>query len=259
MKQSMMFNRNPELWTSAILHLAVFVALLVVTLVETFLPKEQPHVFEMVSEPLSSEDPQQSTASSEPIPDLSLPDVQPLEIPEPVVSQAVPVRQPVEQPVEPAKPKEQLISYADFIKDNPVKQPKPRKLQPSRPTVNVPTINTEKFGINLQSSLTTTDANVSSTLTSAERTALQRYGDQLNRRLNQAWIKPDNFAGKRLVVTVVFDVNRYGHISNIRFNPGSGNATFDKSVMTAFKSVSSGGITPTGKGHTFTMSFKIVE
>ncbi|MGK0176443.1 MAG: outer membrane biosynthesis protein TonB [Lentimonas sp.] len=259
----MKFKRNPAFWTSTILHLVVLVALLLVTLVEAFLPKEQPHVFEMVSEPLANENTQQSRASLEPVPDFSLPEVQPLEIPQPVVSNRAPVEKPVErpveQPVEPAKSNEPLMSYEDFIKKNPIKQPKTQRPQPSRPNIKVPTINTEKFGINLQSSLTTADESVSSTLTAVERTALQRYGDQLNSRLNRAWIKPEKFSGINLVTTIVFDVSSSGRISNIRLRPGSGNPSFDESVKAAFLRVGSGGVTPTGQGHTFTMSFKIMN
>jgi TonB family protein len=88
---------------------------------------------------------------------------------------------------------------------------------------------------------------------------LQRYGDQLNSRLNRAWIKPTNLVGVGLVVTVVFDVSSSGRISNIRLRPASGNPSFDASVKAAFTRVSSGGVTPTGQGHSFTMSFKMVD
>ena len=252
-------NQNQALWASTILHLVVLIALFLSTLVELFLPKEQPHVFEMVSEPSPDEKMPQNNASAEPLPDFSLPEVQPLEIPEPDIPKVVaPVNKTVEKPVAPAKPVEQLISYEDFIKKNPVEQPKTRTLQPSRPNIKIPTINTEKFGVNLQSSLTTAES-TSSTLTSAERTALQRYGDQLNSRLNRAWIKPDNLSGINLTATIVFDVSSSGRISNIRFRPGSGNASFDESVKAAFVQVGSAGATPTGQGHTFTMSFKMIN
>lgn len=257
----MKFNQNPALWTSTILHLVVFAVLLLVTLAEALFLKEPPHVFEMVSESVSNEDSPQNSAYTEPLPDLSLPEVPPLEIPEiePIVPQEPPDRKPAEQPVETTKPKEPLISYEDFIKKNPIKQPKTRTLQPSRPTIKVPTINTEKFGINLQSSLTTADVSASSRLTAIEQTALQRYGNELNRRLNRAWLKPENLSGINLVAAVVFDVSSSGRISNIRIRPGSGNVAFDQSVKAAFVSVGSGGKTPTGKGHTFTMAFKIVN
>ena len=255
----MKLNRNSALWTAAVLHLIVFAALLLATLIEALLPKEQPHIFEMVSKPLSNETSPQIRTPAEPLPDFSLPEVQPLEIPELVIPNTAPTPTPATQPVEPPQPEEKLISYEDFIKDNPIRQPKTRKLQPSRPTIKVPTINTKKFGINLQSSLTTADASPSNALTAAESAALQRYGDQLNNRLNRAWIKPENLSGINLVATLVFDVSSSGVISNIRFSPGSGNTAFDKSVKAAFLRVGSIGVTPTGQGHTFTMSFKIVN
>ena len=269
----MKLNQNQALWASAILHVVVLVALFLATLVEFFVPKEQPHVFEMVSEPLPDEAMPQNNSSAAPLPDdFSLPEVQPLEIPEftaPTVPQPVepavveqPILEPVVEPakpVEPARPVEQRMTYEEFLKKNPIKEPKTRRTQPSSPNIKAPTINTEKFGVNLQSSLTTTNESASNTLTALERTALQRYGDRLNGLLNRAWIKPENLSGINLLATVVFDVSSSGNISNIRFRPGSGNASFDESVKAAFIRVGSGGATPTGQGHTFTMSFKMVN
>ena len=267
----MKFNQNPALWTSTILHLVVFVVLSLVTLIEALWPKEQPHVFEMVSEPSPNEALAQNNTYTEPLPDFQLPQVEPLVTTKPEIRNAVvppskpeiqntvvPPSKPVEKPVEPPK-EEKLISYEDFRKKIPEKKTKPSTIRPSRPTVTAPTINTEKFSSNLQSSLTTVQESTSSALTAEERTALQRYGDQLNSRLNRAWIKPENLSGIHLVAIVVFDVSRSGQISNIRFSPSSGNASFDESVKAAFASVFSGGPTPTGQEHTFTMSFKMVN
>ena len=153
---------------------------------------------------------------------------------------------------------EPLISAADFFKENPKKDPKPRPPQPVN-DYQAPTINTSKIQQNLQSNLPTTVHNPSGSLTAAERTALQRYGDQLNSRLKRAWITPANLAGMRLMVTVVFDVSSSGRISNIRLRPASGNPSFDTSVKAAFTRVISGGVTPTGQAHSFTMSFKMVD
>lgn len=271
-------NTNSALWTSAVLHLALLVAFFLITLVKSFLPKEPVHIFEMVNEPVpdnSVPGDEPNEPVSEPVPNFELPDVKPLKIPDPVIPEPEIVEKPVEPTVEqtakppvksPVKPlvepaaepkKEQLISYEDFIKENP-KLPKPRKPQPnSDPNIKVPTINTEKFSTNLASKLTTVNDSAASAMSAAERTALQRYGDQLHNRLNSAWIKPENFSGLNLAATVVFDISSSGRISNIRFQPGSGNASFDKSVKAAFLNVVSGGPTPTGQGHTFTMSFRM--
>lgn len=151
------------------------------------------------------------------------------------------------------------MTMDDFRKVNPLKTPTQRKPTPPKTTYQAPTINTSRINSQLQDNLPTTVYNPSGSLTAAERTALQRYGDQLNRRLNGAWIKPSNLAGVGLTVTVVFDVSSSGRISNVRLQPASGNAAFDASVQTAFKRVGSGDATPTRQGHRFTMSFKMVD
>lgn len=257
----MKFNRTPALWTSTILHVIVFAVLLLSMLIEALWPEERPHVFEMVSQPLPSESKPQNNLSTEPLPDFQLPEVEPLKIPPPEAPQAATSPSaPIEQPVDPPKVEEKLISIEDFRKIVPAKKnTKPRTTRPSRPNITVPTINTEQFSANLQSSLTTTSENAPSNLTVAERTELQRYGAELNRRLNSAWIKPANLSGINLVTTVVFDVSSSGAISNIRFRLGSGNTSFDESVKAAFIRVGSGDITPTRQSHTFTMSFKMVN
>jgi protein TonB len=254
-------KNNQSLWSSVILHGALIVALFLSTIVEAFLPKEKPHVFEMVSQPSPSNAPQSRSAPTEPPPSLDLPDVKPMDIADPVISEPAPTPpkpSPVVKPRPQPTPKP-LMSAADFFKKNPKKNPKPRKSQPTRPAYQAPTINTSKIQQNLQSNLPTTVHAPSGSLTAAERTALQRYGDQLNSRLNRAWIKPANLAGVGLVVTVVFDVSSSGRISNVRLRPASGNPSFDASVKAAFTRVISGGVTPTGQAHSFTMSFKMVD
>ncbi len=247
------FNKNSALWTAAILHVVIFAVLLLSILIESFLQDKPPHVFQMVSEPLPSEAQPQGNPSMEPMPNFELPEVEPLEIPEPRISNTTaPSSTPVEQPKE-----EKLISYADFRKKVPEKKSRPRTT--TRPNVTVPSINTEQFSANLQSNLITVDTNTTNALTAAERTALQRYGNEISIRLNRAWTKPVNLSGINLETTVMFDVSSSGRISNIRFRPGSGNASFDESVKAAFTSFIPIGPTPTGEGHVFTKSFKMIN
>ena len=265
----MAIGRNQALWASVILHLSVLLGFFLFTIVDVFRPKEKLHVFEMVEPPSSAQHSTQSAAPVELPPAFDLPDVEPLNVsdpvlpkPEPVISKPLPKpvkSKPTPKPV-PAQQAPQLMSADDFFKNNPRKTPKPRKLQSAKPNFKAPTINTDKISQSLRS-LTNIAVNDSSsrTLSSAERSALQRYGDQLNSRLNRAWIKPANLAGVKLGVTVVFDVSSSGRISNVRLRPASGNAAFDRSVKAAFSRVGSGGVMPTGQGHSFTMSFKMVE
>ena len=259
----MSIKNNQSLWSSVILHGALIIALFLSTIIEAFLPKEKPHVFEMVSQSSPSNAAPSPAAPTNTPPNLVLPDVPPMDIADPVIPMAAPtlpkpVAKPRPQPTPVKATPEPLISAADFFKENPKKDPKPRPPQPVN-DYQAPTINTSKIQQNLQSNLPTTVHAPSGSLTAAERTALQRYGDQLNSRLKRAWITPANLAGMRLMVTVVFDVSSSGRISNIRLRPASGNPSFDTSVKAAFTQVRSGGVTPTGQAHSFTMSFKMVD
>ena len=253
----MSIKNNQSLWSSVILHGALIIALFLSTIIEAFLPKEKPHVFEMVSQSSPSNAAPSPAAPTNTPPNLELPDVPPMDIADPVMPEPEPETAP--EPLKPTPKPEPLMSLKDFREKNPEKLSKPRKPQPAKPVFVAPTINTSKIQQNLQSNLPTTVHAPSGSLTAAERTALQRYGDQLNSRLNRAWIKPANLAGVGLVVTVVFDVSSSGRISNIRLRPASGNPSFDTSVKAAFTRVISGGVTPTGQAHSFTMSFKMVD
>lgn len=246
----MRIGKNQSLWTSVILHVAVLIALLLSTVVEAFLPKETQHVFEMVSEPNSEKISMPQEAI---IPEFQLPHVSPMaEIPDPVLPQPKSV---TSQPVAPEK----LISMDDFRKQNPTKPQPPRPPQDQRKPVQITQIDTSKYSSNLQNNLPSTVNNPSPRMTAAQRTALQRYSDQLNAQLNRAWIKPVNLAGVKLIVTVIFDVSSSGRISNVRLSPASGNASFDASVKAAFARVRSAGATPTGQQHRFKLSFKMLD
>lgn len=263
-------NKNQSLWTSVILHVALLIALFLSTIVEAFLPKEKPHVFEMVSEPSPQNAAQSRAVPMATPPDLEMPEVKRMDIADPMmpeptpalpnpvsVVKARPEPTPVRLTPKPEPPK--LMSLDDFRKKHPEKPPKPPKPAPKQPAFIVPKINTSRIQETLQQNLPTQVYHSSASLSTAELKALDRYGAQLNSRLNRAWIKPANLAGVGLVVTVVFDVSSSGRITNIRLRPASGNSSFDTSVKAAFKRVGSVGVTPTGQGHSFTMSFKMVD
>ena len=245
----MKFHHHPALYSSVILHLVVLAALLVVTLVEAFLPKEDVHVFEMINEP-ATDDRTQESLPKKVTQNVPPPRIDPIDIPQPT-SQLTP-QDTADAP---------LMSLEDFNREYPdsIKQPKRRKPQANTPTVKAPVINTEQFSKRLESNLETVNPTTSNASDAAQQEALQYYAYQLNRRLNKVWIKPVNLTGINLVAEVRFDVSSAGHISNIQFRPGSGNASFDESIRAAFARVASGGATPTGKSHTFTLSFKMVN
>lgn len=260
----MNFKKNQALWTSVILHLSVLVALFLSTLVHLFQRKEPEHVFQMMDPPgAASSVPTPDTPSPpEPqpprptdlasVPDVVLPKPQPQPEPQPA-PQPKPQPQPEPQP----QPKLQSTSYADFIKQNPIKDPVQRK-PPPRTSVKVPTIDTSKVRASLQG-LLQNQSRVDAGMSAQQQDALTQYGARLNAQLNRAWLKPSSLAGVRLVATVIFDVSSAGRISNVRLRPASGNSAFDASVLAAFRQVAGAGATPTGNSHTFTMSFRMVE
>ena len=87
--------------------------------------------------------------------------------------------------------------------------------------------------------------------------ALASYSSRLRSRIDAEWVKPAQLAGLRLLAEVVFDVSSSGQITNVRLLDGSGNAAFDQSILAAFRNASSGGPTPTGQSHQFSLPFQI--
>lgn len=249
----MNFQKNQALWTSVILHLVVLVGLFLSTLVHLFQRKEPEHVFQMVDPPGAASGAQAAAtpAQPQPVPPPILPDLAP--VPDVALPKPQPAPKPTPQPAPVVKP----MSYAEFIKQNPIKEPVQRKPLP-KASVKVPTIDTSKVRASLQG-LLQNQSRVDSGMSAAQQDALTQYGARLNVQLNRAWLKPSSLAGVRLVATVIFDVSSAGRISNVRLQPASGNSAFDGSVLAAFRRVAAAGATPTGNSHTFTMSFRMVE
>lgn len=246
----MRFRKNQPFWTSVILHAVVLLFLFLSTIVEAFRPKEKDHVFVMVdtaNAPIVKE-----ASIPEPLPSLDLPDIQDLpDIPNPVVPAPAP-----EPPAPTQARQREMIPFDVFKEQHEIREPKPQKPRDNR-NFQAPTITPPK---NLDRLLQNqTNPQQAREMTAAQQTALQRYGAQLNARLNSAWRRPASLSGVQLGVTVVFDVSSSGRISNLRLKPSSGNSVFDQSVIAAFKSVASAGPTPTGQSHTFTMDFRLVE
>lgn len=250
----MKLPKDQPFWTSVILHLVVLVALFLATIVETFKPKEKLHVFEMVQMP--SQEQAVAAAATPQLPDIPMPDLPPVPdlapVPEPVVRPPEPVPP---APTPPAPPKPRVLSYEEFIKKNPIREP--RQAQPApRKRVTVPTIDVPKLVVPSNPSPM---ANNPRPLTQQQMSELGSYSAQLRSRIDAAWAKPASLAGVRVAATVIFDVSATGRITNARLRPGSGNSAFDQSVLAAFRKVISAGPTPTGQQHSFTMTFRMTD
>lgn len=233
--------KNQPLWTSVILHIVILLALFLATLIEAIKPKEKAHVFEMVAAPA----PQASAAPAQPaptLPDISLPDLAP--VPEPVEQSA---------PPQPTPPQPETISYEDFLKTNPIPEP---RTTPSPPRITAPRIDVPKLVLTPQPSPGDSSPRP---LTQQEKSALDTYNAKLRSRIDVAWLKPGNLAGVKIAAMVVFDVSPSGRVSNVRLQRGSGNASFDQSVLAAFRKLGPAGPTPTGRGHRLTMTFRMTD
>lgn len=253
----MKLPKDQPFWTSVILHAVILLGLFLATIVQAFKPKEKPHVFEMVDPP--SEVAQSQTVSppvSEPpleMPDVPLPPVPQVDIPE-LSPEPVPTK-PQETPTpkpNPTPPKPKVMSYEDFLKQNPIDDPTPRTVKP-RKKVDVPRIDVPRLEVPRNSS----PSAPSQELSPSQRSALADFSARLRSKIDAAWAKPGQLAGVKLVASVVFDVSPSGRITNVRLRSGSGNAAFDQSVLAAFRQVGSVGPTPTGQSYTFTLPFRM--
>ncbi len=255
----MKLPKDQPFWTSVILHLVVLIALFLATIIETFRPKEKPHVFEMVempSEQQAAATPQPSAPETEP--EMDLPELEPVpeiaEVPPPPEPPAPAPPRPT--PPEPTpSPRPQIVDYEDFRRDNPIRQPTQTRQTQTRQPVTVPRIEVPQLVVPPRSS----SASSANQLTQQQRSELTRYSSQLRARIDAAWTKPTTLSGTGIAATVVFDVSATGRITNVRLNPSSGNSAFDQSVLEAFRRVPTGGPTPTGEAHSFTMTFRMSD
>lgn len=249
----MKLPKDQPFWTSVILHLVVLLGLFLATIVQAFKPKEKPHVFEMVEPPSKVSDSPNSPTPLPPVelpPEVKLPPVPQVDIQPP---QPTPPPEPTPRPVE-TPPKPKMVSYEDFIKKNPKKDPTPRPQTP-RQQITVPQIDVPQLVVPQNPA----QQNTNRPLSQQQLTELQRYSARLRSKIDAAWVKPAQLAGVRLTSKVVFDVSASGRITNVRLRPGSGNSAFDQSVLAAFRKVSSAGPTPTGQAHSFTLPFRMLD
>lgn len=251
----MNFRKNQAFWTAVILHIVVLLGLFIGTILEAFKPKEKQHVFEMIDPPSEQAQAQDSPAPPETpteVTELDLRPVPQVEIPKPRPAPDPPPRPAPTPDPAPTPPKPELTTAAEFFKNNPRPDPRPRTSQP-RPQVRAPQIEAPRLVVPRANP----SANSSPPLSQQQVSALADYSSRLRSRIDAAWQKPPQLAGVRLVAEVVFTVSASGRISNVRLNPGSGNAAFDQSVLAAFRDATSAGATPTGESHEFRLSFRM--
>lgn len=257
----MKLPKDQPFWTAVILHLVVLVALFLATIIETLKPKEKPHVFEMVSPPSEQSAAAAAPSPEPPPPDIPMPELPPVpemaEVPEPVVEPPKPTPPTPKPKPTPVKPKPKIMTEAEFQKQFGRPEPRQQTTQAQpRPAVNAPRIEVPELVVPSNPS---SSAASDQPLTQQQMSALGTYSAQLRSRIDAAWAKPASLAGVKIAATVIFDVSASGRITNARLKPGSGNSAFDQSVLAAFRKVVSAGPTPTGQGHSFTMTFRMTD
>lgn len=257
----MRLPRNQPFWTSVILHLVVLFGLFLGTILEALKPKEEAHVFEMVSAPAAE---QAATDAPAPEPEVQVPElpavpdlVTPEPEPEPQRQPPEPEPEPQRQPPEPEPQRPKLITREEFRKQ--YGEPKPRqpaRASTRRPSVTVPQIDVPRLVVPSNPSPSNPGPRQ---LTSSERSELASYNSKLRARIDAAWDKPEGLAGMEIAVTVLFEVSASGRLSNVRLERRSGNQNFDQSVLAAFQRARSAGPTPTGQSHVFTMTLRLAQ
>ncbi len=246
---------------SILLHVLILLGAFLHVLLSSLQSEPKRHVFELVAEVSPSPTPPrpQPTTPESPSPELQLPNLKPVPT----------IEKPVIPPPEPPPP-----APAPPPRPTPAPQPQPRQLidirdrvpsqtqtttRTTRPTVAAPTINAPQISApQVSPARVVEDSRRSQALTAQEQNLLAQYGARLRELINQEWNQPDHLDG-RLQAMAEIQVNASGRITGIRFNPGSGNRTFDASVRTAIEKVGFAGATPTGESHTFSMTFRMVD
>ena len=228
--------RDQPIWASVILHAAVLLAGLLYLLIVTFWPKPKPHVFQIVATA------PQSAQTTVPTAAVEVSAKQPA-----TLSTARPniMPEPVKQSKPQAKP---TLTYEQFIKKEG--NPKPRIQPANTQPVELPSIDWQEL------ELTATASQSNDRLSDAQISELLHFQTQLRNQLYATW-KQQEIVAVNLKCIAVFEVSAAGVISSVRLLPGSGNSSFDASVLEAFRRVSRVQPTPTGRSHQFKMPFRI--
>jgi len=220
-----------------------------------------PVIFELVAgEPTAPDElvaPARGTTSIK----VDLPKVHQVQLPEqkeetPV--EAVEKPKPAEaKPDKAAKPEPQRVSFDQFKKQHG--QPRETSTTPPKP-VRTPKIDTQGIpgGVTGGSTTNTRGGGGGTALARQEQGQLETYIAQLMGALRRAHEKPPRL-GDQLEAKVTFEVAANGGISGVRLSLSSGNEEFDQSALEAFRHVSGIGPTPTGKGYTWTVTFRMKD
>lgn len=164
---------------------------------------------------------------------------------------------PKPEPPPPPKP-EPRVSFEDFRKKDPQRQPQQRQAAPPPKPVNVPRIDTTAITRNLENMLPREQAAQVSQQSSGDQAALNSYFERIRSAVRGAWAKPQGL-NDALRVTVRFDVTADGRLTNVSIASSSGNSIFDQSVLEAFRRVGSVGPSPDRQPYSLRLTFRMTD
>lgn len=244
---------------SIMIHGGFVIFAVLFLLMEHWLERPEPVVFELVSpaaaSPAVREQPAE-TIPDTPIEELQVPDTQPIreapdipDLPEPVVEQPAPRPEPVRQPEpEPVR----TISAQEFFRnrDRPERVQEVQQRPRPRP-VPAPTIESNvRQRLERQiSDIQLIGADIGQV---ESQDALLRYLAELRRRV-QSVFEP---SGSNLKAEVHFKVTSGGRILSPRIQSSSGVPAFDESVLRALQVTRAPGPPPGNKDYDFSLVFR---
>jgi protein TonB len=245
---------------SVLLHMLILLTAFLHVLLSSLKSEPKQHVFELVSEVSPTPvPPQPEPTAPEPTPVLHLPKLQPMPtiqapvIPPPEPIAPTPPRPPRETPT-PQAPPRQLIDISQHVPKQTQTTTRSTRQTVATPTINTPQVSAPQVNV----PRVVEDTRRSQALTQQEQNLLAQYGARLRERINREWKQPEHLDGGLQAIAEI-QVAASGRIISVRLTQSSGNRTFDQSVLAAIEKVGSFEPPPTGEGHTFSMTFRMVD
>jgi len=252
-------NSQSGYYVSIALHcflaLCMFLSLFVN---DFFLPKEMANdiVFDMIEPDGFEANTAPPAPAAEPVSDseqnIEVPNpapAEPIQLPEPPTPEPtpptpVPTPKPKPEPKPEPKPDPKpRMSFKDFQKTNPTKQPstRPASTAPTRnvvaPKITVDSKALANIGKGSGTGTGTLTGVGSGTGTGTGQNVLKAYVGYINTLARAKWRLPTSCQGMILSAELEFHVSATGKISGAKIVRSSGDADFDKSVVSVFSSL----------------------
>lgn len=144
----------------------------------------------------------------------------------------------------PGKLTQPKMSYEEFVKTQAKPMLKETKAVTAQ-SIPTPKIKVSDIKTNFEQKLSSAQALNTGTSSSA----IVDYQAHLRSAIDFAWKQPEDFSGYTNGALFEFDVDKFGHIRNVRIIQTSGSRIFDESVQQAF--TRAGSVKPTPDGRTF--------